>query len=607
MTRKTCGVVLGLSALLLTRPLGLLAATPAKPDDLAVLRQVIGQVVRAIRKDKRNFVFPREMRDIAWVQLRAGDISGALRTASAIPDRDYHWRDDVLVGASPAQAEKGNIRRAFQTARMIVEPAARVAALRLIAKEQARGGDKAGAFTTFRQALKAPAAIRDRMVRDLVLEDFAAAKAGAGDVKGALDMAASINDLRTRYEALTSIAVVQGKKADAAGAVRTIGAIEDLFLRAGALRKLAGVLLETGDKASAALLAEEALRTAAAGPNMMWFSENLLGIARMRAEGGDRQGAVKMLQRALQIAATLPDGPTKANAFLGIAETFAEIGEDSAAAANLARALRAAAAIQDGLDRDFVLVGVASAQIEKEHQHDALDIIGEAIQAALAVPDASKKRDDAFFSVARTQAKAGDMLGAIQTGMRAQDPLRRAHLFLEIAGGQLKAGGRVASLTLQEALQAASSIPDRHEKHLILQEAGCLQTKGGDVQAALQTVAAIQNASDRVFALVGIAVAQAEAGDRSAADGTLEQTERMAMAIPDKEEEKSAPVLAIAQGWVQIGGSNRAYAWAYGQRLSRLKMWALMGVAKGLAFRIIEPLEPDMVDRPLTLRAGYGC
>ena len=149
---------------------------------------------------------------VAMGQDMAGDIEGALRTAESMPE-GRRAETLAMIARSQAIAGKGGearktIDRALADARTNVKappapnpevvPSARAkpfppdtSAMMQLAEIQAMAGDPV-------EALKSLGAIVDENYRRFALEKIVTARAAAGDVKGALDLA--IKDARTTEE-----------------------------------------------------------------------------------------------------------------------------------------------------------------------------------------------------------------------------------------------------------------------------------------------------------------------------------------------------------------------------------------------------------------------
>jgi tetratricopeptide (TPR) repeat protein len=354
-------------------------------------------------------------------------------------------------------------------------------------------------------------------------------------------------------------------------------------------------------------MTDEAIRSASADPTLLWYMGGPFQIASAQGRAGDRTAVTGTLRDLLRIATALPDEALKVQALQNVASALAEIGDRADAGNVLRTALQVADAIRKDSDRAFALAEIALAQIEMGERKDASASLGKALQSLLATGDDAERADKVLSRISQAQAEVADVSGATQAAAGIRDPLLKAEAFLRVAAILLRAGTGVPTQPiLRQAAAAAPQVQDRHERDYILNRVGCLLARAGDMPAALQAIGG-RGGSAEVDALVDIGVVQAELGDRVAARATLQRAMRIAARIPDHEEERSGAIEATAQGTVQIGDVKSALSWASGQGSPRLKLWALVGVAKGLAFGIVEMLEPDMVDRPLTLRAGYGC
>ena len=155
-----------------------------------------------------------------------------------------------------------------------------------------------------------------------------------------------------------------------------------------------------------------------------------------------------------------------------------------------------------------------------------------AIQAAQTIEQSVFFRVTALTKIARAQAKAGDVLGALETAQMIENVVIRSRALSGISEVQAKAGD------VSGALETAQMIEDADERSVALNWIARAQAEAsqaeasnvsgaqavviGDVSEALETAQMIEDADERSLALRRIAETQAEAGDVS---GALETTQ----------------------------------------------------------------------------------
>lgn len=256
--------------------------------------------------------YPNSKRDaqegIATAQARAGDIQGALETATGSPEETGPWDSD----------HKGNAN-----------------ALNAIAKIQAETGDIAGAQET--------AASINEDDRHRAQSEIIRAQIKAGDFTSALETAGSVQNLFSQESALCSVATAQAMAGDIDGALETTSRIEPGVLKNWTMADVAGARAKFGDVAGA-----EEIAGSIADPDfntMAWRK-----IAEGQARAGDIDGA-------LTTAKSIKDTDSREIALREIVEAQSSVGE-------IAGAQETAAGIRDAKEQGIALSYIAEAQVK---------------------------------------------------------------------------------------------------------------------------------------------------------------------------------------------------------------------------------------------------
>jgi tetratricopeptide (TPR) repeat protein len=358
------------------------------------------------------------------------------------------------------------------------------------------------------EAKDAARAIADApYLRDTALRGIAGAQSEEGRFDAALETAALIADEYLRTGAWRQIAVAWARAGDREAAGKLLGKVLQEVasfknVRVEALIATAEAQAQTGDVPGG-------LKTAAAVEILPGKAEALRNIALVQAQRGDFRGA-------LETAGAIADEKIKAQAFRGIAVARAEKGDRDGA-------LQTAAGIRDPYLKAGTFRRIAVASVVLKDRAAALDILKQALDSAGAIQGETEKAD-ALGGITMAFLAAGDVNGAFKTVAL----IERA-----VAG---KPQSEVAATTRSEVLRAIA----------------IAQAQAGDSPRALQTAGSIAAPYMQASALAGVAVAQAERGDRIAADATLRKAVQVSSAIQDFAA-KAPALLGIAQAYAKVG------------------------------------------------------
>lgn len=618
------------------------ASAQAEAGDVAGAKQTIAGIEDAQARS-------RAYRIIASAQGEAGDSAGAresfsvsIRTATVIPDESA--RGNAYSEIAYAQVRLGNVDDALQTAAQIDDTStskAQAETYRHIANSQMKVGDVAGARSTLSLARESDAGIKDPDLRCWSYSETAAGQAEAGDAIGAGETlvlakqaARAIEDVKDRWWRSRNLALLQVKAGDMAGArellVESAQAVQgnsdacrDLWINivelqldmddvAGAMQIAAGfkdmdqksdayqliakVQVKTGDIAGARDTLSSASQCSE-GYNCI-----LVGIA--QAQIGDvvglNQTAAKAdpsLRReelltkwtviAQATAGDIAGAKRKAESMdldLLVGQAYLWIAAACARASDAAGA-REALGWYKRLRKDSVpelfcasdCYDVAVAQVDAGDISDADrtladacmtgrdwgyeriaaakaeagDIAG-AMQTAAGIEDIERK-DSAYRRITEMQLKAANITGALTTVVEIGDPWEAACTYVAIAKAQSTAEDNAgARKSLRLAYESATRIDNANSKDLVFPEIAFAQLYIGDVTNAARIAAdmaedRVGSSSDIVRLYLSLARAQAKSERVADARDALRQATMVAAASKGSWANESYCSIALAQ------------------------------------------------------------
>ena len=161
--------------------------------------------------------------------------------------------------------------------------------------------------------------------------------------------------------------------------------------------------------------------------------------------------------------------------------------------------------------------------------------------------------------VVAAQAAAGQFSAAVETA-ELFNGWRRQQALLEVAVRQRKAGqAEEAQLLMDKVIAAAAAIEDARSRAEALDQIAVAQAEAGQFSAAVETAASIDNLSERTKALLAVAVIQQKAGNVEDARTTASRAADAARAIRDPY--NRAPALGdVAATYIEMGDRQSARA-----------------------------------------------
>lgn len=311
----------------------------------------------------------------------------------------------------------------------------------------------------------------------------------------------------------------------------------------------------------------DAVHTASAIQDPDFRDQNFEWIANLQAEAGDAQGAA-------QLAHNIKSAQYRAKALARIAALNGDGGRTEEARIGIQEALGAA-----------------------EHAEANGGRHGRSSHAACASEEAEQPRDAALERIAVTQARIGDIAGALETINRMHDKTGREDTLATIAEHQARIGdlagarasiaaisrdgckeaalGRVAmgqfeAGSLSAALLTVNGMKDPEQKASILTSLGEQVVKQGAFDSAMEILGRARGAarqiaedSDRAFMLESISRIQAKAGSRDEAAKTLAEAVPAAIAAHEwakREQAWTGALPDLIEQQAEMGDLDGAWA-----------------------------------------------
>ena len=471
----------------------------------------------------------------------------------------------------------------------------------LDAEEQPKGVSEVGEI--LEQATQSAAQIKNAFFRAKVFHGIAAAYVKAGNLEKALAVADRKDNVH-KDGTLESISRTQLERRQILNAIETASKMEDGFSKALMLRHIAEDITEKGERKDALKILVQALVASSAIKDGSTRAYALQRIAETQGVAGDRNAARLTIQEAIKFINSSPETVMdKTLALQMTAEVQARLGDIKAAletaesiqddarkagalrdiagaqarAGDVSHALQTVAEIKDPFNHDYALQQIAEAQANRK------DIQG-ALQTAAAIKQSNGSKAIALFRIAEAQiasrnseAASVTLQQARQAALNIQDVKERAHTLGWVARGKAEVGDKVsASETVQQALTATNNITGKKDKDSPLLSIVEAQAQMGDFKGALQTTASMSSDffTDRAF--YQIARAQVQAGDIEGALKTAALSQGYDFIW------RAHTIQFIATIQAQRGDKKGALTWVAKQSLPSDVASALLGVAEGI-------------------------
>ncbi len=461
----------------------------------------------------------------AWANYA---LTEARAAAQSIPDA--YFKAEAMVRIAAVNTSFGNLdaaRTSLRDARKIanevkVSPGQGLA-LRSIGLEWARIRDVDA-------ALEAADAIATDEMRDPVLVAVINLQVGSGNIPAALGNVRRLSTAIGREQMLRRIAQQQARLGKLSDARATIAAIGDEGIRAIASADVASALADIGNSDSVAV----AIDMAGGIHNKSERDAAYVYISLVQATSGNLKGAASTLDRVKEPAA-------RALGFARLATLRAQADDSVNAELFLKRAMTDVPRKRTAPGKSLALSEIAVAQIATGQKPAARATLQQALEADGRGPGPE--------AIARLQARAGDIAGALNTAMQVSDDATHALLIHDITTAQAEAG---------------------------------------DVSGARATAQALADARLQVPAWFGIIGVQAAAGDQAGAKDSVQMAQQEARAIDDTEYRAQA-LGALAAVHVKL--ADVPSGWSTFQEAVATADLIDQGSARSAAFaNIAEPL-----------------
>lgn len=503
-------------------------------DSILAQRAAARHLIAAAMQETQSIAEPLMLAGaydaIAKAQIQAGDLAAAKATVA----HGALMTDDLYARIVRAEAEAGDVASARATAERINSPYRKKVSYRAIITALLKTGDVAGALATVSQMGGEPI---DRTVFPTVPDEqldayleIARAQIQAGDRSGAVtSLRAAIKPAARGtcmgpHLEIVAVQVELGDKAGAAAMLEIARENAENYHGQGRSTIYGDVFkaqVLAGDLAGAEAAAVKIATQSKKGRPLTLAAYE--GIAEGQAEAGDVPGAKATAAKIADadtrawVEAEIAIQQAKAGDVIGAKATVSQIGNKDAKAWAYPRIAQAQAKagdvpgaqatvtkIRDKPRRVKVFCAIGQAQVKAGDLVAAIRSFDLAAEAAAPIKERDERRS-ALFEVAKARMEAGDVAGA--KAMAA--PFIQGWVYRTIAKTQAQAGDLAAA---REALDAARAV-DSGEEGYVDVEVVRIQTLCGDFQAARQTAAKISDPMYRQHAYTAIIAAQAKAGD----------------------------------------------------------------------------------------------
>lgn len=511
---------------------------------------------------------------IALSQASSGDLETARGTFNTIlliiqSIRDEKTKAWTLRELTEAQATAGDIPGALRTVALIQREGERIYPLIKIASAQFMTGDQVNARVSLKKAFQFTR--KDQALTGLVLYHIGVAQARIGDVQGAIESAKAVDDLY-RMNLLAEIAAAYIRGGDQKGASEIVTRIKENKGKGFILIKIALAQVEN-DPSAAVKTLQKALK-------LIKNSEEPEFII------GDFAVAYAIAGRpeeAFRIAHNIRNENTKANTLREVLQVLKEKEGSKQVAPYVKQAIQMAREIKDSHTKGYALQEISKLQLVFGDKAGALGT------ASLFVSEIEDFRLMDLLYVAEIQKEAGDREAAkrsIQRAIRSMEKSGRFYELSSIVRTQIKLGDLVGATELVKSREELDP--------WVLIDVASAQARAGEMDAAFQTIAPLEESAWRVEALARFAQEQADTGSGPAIELSLLQAFLLAQVKSEGLRKTSVEIVFSNQGTcgyilehrakklVQEENVKSALALAESLTFPYLKARTLIGVAEGI-------------------------
>jgi hypothetical protein len=466
------------------------------------------------RMDSSSLERQDALLQIASDQVRAGDANMARATmaTSILRSPDYRLprttetTDDLFCEVAAAQAHIGDWNAAGASARKVANPFTRTNALRAIAREQFRSGQRELALVTVAAATEA--AMQAGKHKDALVSDVARIEAESGEFEPALQTMKLVRQPYWVARGLGRIgaaAAIAGRKEQAeeilGNARSAIANVEDI--REAASRDLVQCFLQARSFATAVEITLEIGTLASrVTPDKTPFVEQnaaiynqaaaLRDVVTAQVEAGLHDDARTAIARVDESLTALG----KLNFMLSNHERREAIAACQAAVGDFAAAFQTAASIGSfrihAASKARALKDIGAAQARQGLQEAARDTLRNALSAAKSAQKANDSDSEAIIGeIAVTIAEMDDLEAARDAVACISTPEQKAPSLRKIASVFAGKGEKQASVFFADAAAAAETIRDPNDRASTMTDIAVEQARSGLGEEAVRTAARI--------------------------------------------------------------------------------------------------------------------
>jgi RNA polymerase sigma factor (sigma-70 family) len=427
---------------------------------------------------------------------------------------------------SPARSTaRPFLEQALQAAADVKDPAENARILVLVAKAQAATGDRAAARHNLQRAFELGNALPNENIEDFyrrhILREISEAQAELGDMDRALKTLDAYRKPKDNDDmnlqdwvnhaiaaARVRLACAQARAGRHKEAADTISGINKDVLR----NVKWPLVVETAVAQARAGDWKQARETATAIEPPAQQIAALLAIARLQAKARLVEEARARIAGALEVVPRALPGDSdvqysRATLLQGIAQAQSDVGD-----------VKSALATADAIPELPPVANVRFPPIKQITLATVLALAGDSKGANEVIRDMELIGGDVPRLIARTQAKAKDVKGALKTAARIESPFHKTLAYMEIAQTQARAGDRDgAAGTFAKAVESVEAVPEvppsgrdypppGYESRLhVLRALASAHAGARQEKAASAWIAQLQSANLKAWALVGLA------------------------------------------------------------------------------------------------------
>jgi tetratricopeptide (TPR) repeat protein len=280
------------------------------------------------------------------------------------------------------------LKQASEVAQKITNGGSSAVTLSLVARAQARAGDRHEALGTMLQAIKAARRAETKSSAADAARAITLARVDVLGAKRALEM----KEKRGTY-ILDTIALVLADEGNVKKALEAAQKIVDPSTKVSALSEVASALTKTGEERQALATLKQALEVAEKIEDADKRASALRSIALILFEAGGKQRALATLKQALEVSQEIEYADTRASELCNIALGLFAVGGKQEAFATLKQAVEVAQKNGYAYSKAPTLHSIALALFQMGKKQQALATLKQSLEAAEKIEYADFKAD----------------------------------------------------------------------------------------------------------------------------------------------------------------------------------------------------------------------